>query len=339
MSVKIGHASIDENGKIKNGSAGDQTGKEVCVRNWYLNSKGWVLLRCKDAKKRNLIAEAMEKACANPQIGYDQWQRDTLFNNVKDKGFDPSKTTKKVETDCSALVRVCIAYAYGKDVVGNIRTVNEPATLVNTGLFTKYTSDKYCKSSDYLRRGDILCTSISGHTVVVLSDGAKIVKESVDSSATASVNLNKAVKWNGYVIANSLNVRTWAGTDSEKCSFSPLKKDTIVGVCDSVKDDGGSIWYYVNYNGKYGFVSSKYIEKKKTASDLKAGDKLQLVNVALYTSSSAKNKTSTKTGTYYIWGAGVTNNRIRITNKTANVGKSNGVTAWITVDDALNSLK
>ena len=31
--IKIGHASIDENGKITGGKAGDQTGKEVCIRN------------------------------------------------------------------------------------------------------------------------------------------------------------------------------------------------------------------------------------------------------------------------------------------------------------------
>lgn len=176
MTVKIGHASISEHGTIT-GTAGDQTGKEVKISNWYLHSKGWVVLRCKDADKREKIAAAMEKACKNSQIGYDQYQRDTLFNNVKNKGFDPSKTTKKVETDCSALVRVCIAYAYGSDKAGNIRTVSEPAALVKTGLFEKYTSSKYCKSSDYLKRGDILCTPTSGHTVVVLNNGAKVTSD------------------------------------------------------------------------------------------------------------------------------------------------------------------
>lgn len=174
MAVRIGHASGDENGKITGGSAGDQTGKEVCIRNWYQHKKGWVVLRCKDPEKRLLIAEAMEKACANSNIGYDQNQRDTLFNAVKNLGFDPSKVTKKVETDCSALVRVCIAYAYGEDIAGNIRTITEPAALVKTGEFEKLTSDKYCKSSDYLLRGDILVTPVSGHTVVVLDNGAKM---------------------------------------------------------------------------------------------------------------------------------------------------------------------
>ena len=35
MSVKIGHASIDERGKARGGAAGDQTGREVYTRNWY----------------------------------------------------------------------------------------------------------------------------------------------------------------------------------------------------------------------------------------------------------------------------------------------------------------
>ena len=175
MPVKIGHASIDERGKITGGSAGDQTGKEVCERNWYKPTKTWgFVLRCKKADKREKIAEAMEKACANNDIGYDQNQRDTLWNNIKGAGWDPSKTTKKVETDCSALVRVCIAFAFGKDLVGNIRTVSMPSILSGTGEFEKLTDAKYTESSDYLLRGDILVTPSSGHTVVVLSDGAKV---------------------------------------------------------------------------------------------------------------------------------------------------------------------
>lgn len=204
MAVKIGHASIDENGKVNSGKAGDQNGKEVKISNYYVHSKGWVVLRCKDDAKREKIAEAMEKACKNADIGYDQYQRDTLFNNIKNSGFDPSKTTKKVETDCSALVRVCIAYAYGSDKAGNIRTISEPSALVKTGLFTKYTSAKYCKSSDYLKRGDILCTPVSGHTVVVLNDGAK-VKSSTSDSSTGSTTSAKTDK----KIDSVLEVQIW----------------------------------------------------------------------------------------------------------------------------------
>ena len=189
MAVKIGHASIDEKGNARGGNAGDQNTKEVKISNYYVHAKGWVVLRCKDDAKREKIAQAAEKACKNSHIGYDQNQRSTLYNDVKSRGFDPSKTTKKVETDCSALVRVCIAYAYGKDVAGNIRTATEPAALVKTGLFQKLTDQKHCKSSDYLLRGDILCTPVSGHTVVVLTDGAKVTKTEKSDEEVCNVNV------------------------------------------------------------------------------------------------------------------------------------------------------
>lgn len=69
-----------------------------------------------------------------------------------------------------------------------------------------------------------------------------------------------------------------------------------------------------------------------------AGAKLNLSNVALYASSSAKSKSSTKSGTFYVWSKDVVNNRIRITNSTANVGKSGQVTGWIAVSDATKSI-
>ena len=72
---------------------------------------------------------------------------------------------------------MCIAYAYGEDIAGNIRTITEPAALVKTGEFEKLIADKYTKSSDYLMRGDILCTPVSGHTVVVLDNGPKAPTE------------------------------------------------------------------------------------------------------------------------------------------------------------------
>lgn len=172
--VYIIHALRDENGNLKNGKAGDQNGKEVLQSSWYLHKKGWVLLRPKSPEIAEKIVEAAKKAAKNPDIGYDQNNRYSLYENIKNKGFDPSKTTKPVETVCSDLVRICIAYAYGKDIVGKVLTSSLPAKLVKTGGFTKYTSSKYCKSSAYLKAGDILCTPVSGHVVIVISDGAKV---------------------------------------------------------------------------------------------------------------------------------------------------------------------
>ncbi len=175
MAVKIGSARIDEKGTAHGGAAGDQTGKEVSTQSWYAHSKGWVLLRAKSAEAREKIAQCMEAACKNSHVGYDQYQRDTLYNEAMAFGFDVSKVTKNVETDCSALVRVCVNYA--GIPVGNFRTTNETAVLMATGAFDKFTDDLHCKKSTNLLRGDILNTRSQGHTVVVLTDGSKASEE------------------------------------------------------------------------------------------------------------------------------------------------------------------
>lgn len=174
MAVLIGSARSS----FGNTTPGDQhSGLEVSTQKWYLHSKGWYMLRAKDAAAREKIAVAMERACANNNIGYSQPTRNTLYTNVKPYGFDPAKTTKKVNTDCSALVRVCVNFA--GITVGNFITSNEVSALMATGAFEKFTDDAHCKSSDHLMRGDILVTRTKGHTVVVLSNGAKAGEEVV----------------------------------------------------------------------------------------------------------------------------------------------------------------
>ena len=47
MAVKVGSARIDENGRAHGGKAGNQTGKELSVQNWYRHFKGWRVLSAK----------------------------------------------------------------------------------------------------------------------------------------------------------------------------------------------------------------------------------------------------------------------------------------------------
>lgn len=173
MAVKIGHASIDENGKAHGGNAGDQTGKEVCVRSWYKHYKGWRVFRAKNPVNAARIAEAMQAACNNNKIGYDQYQRNTLYTQAQKVNFDITKVTTACETDCSALVRVCCAYAGIIGLPSGFRTGNMPTNLLDTGEFVELKGSKYTDQSEYLGAGDILVTKTSGHTVVVLSNGPK----------------------------------------------------------------------------------------------------------------------------------------------------------------------
>ena len=172
--VYVGSARSDENGKAHSGKAGDQkSGREVSTQAWYKHSKGWRVFRAKDPAKAAVIARQMQAACDNNRIGYDQWQRNTLYTQAQKVGFDIAKVTTACETDCSALVRVCCASASILDLPSGFRTGNMPSNLLATGEFVELKGSKYTDQSAYLGAGDILVTKTSGHTVVVLNNGGK----------------------------------------------------------------------------------------------------------------------------------------------------------------------
>lgn len=172
MIVKLGHARGDERGKARGGQAGDQTGREVSVSNWYRHDKVWRVFRPRTPAQAAMIAKDCEWACENAHIGYDQDERLTLYKAAQKVGFNCAHVDVDCETDCSALVRVCCAYA--GIMLPNFNTTTEPKVLLNSGEFVELTGPKYSDSSDYLRRGDILCTSVQGHTAIVLTNGAKV---------------------------------------------------------------------------------------------------------------------------------------------------------------------
>ncbi len=172
--VMIGSARIDENGAAHGGKAGDQRGgAEVSTQAWYKHSKGWRVFRLKDPAKAEKVAATMEWACASDLIGYDQYQRNTLYNELKKSGFGGAPVlSKAVETDCSALIRVCLAFA-SIDVPADFYTGSMAKQMLATGEIIELTGSKYTDSPDYLGKGDILVTKTKGHTVMVLNNGEK----------------------------------------------------------------------------------------------------------------------------------------------------------------------
>lgn len=198
MAIKIGHASIDENKKATGGNPGDQTGKEVCTRNWY--NGGWqYLIRAKNSTIAESIAATCEAGCANDNIGYDQSGRNTLYNQAKLVGFDLSKITEPCEADCSSFAAVCVRAALGRDFyTGNAPTTrNLRKVLTAVGGFEVLSDSKYLSGTDYLRRGDILLTE-GKHTVIVLDSGAKSTIEESSTVAqpteTETVTIHSSVR-------------------------------------------------------------------------------------------------------------------------------------------------
>ena len=266
MSVRIGHASIDENGKAQGGQAGDQTGTEVCTRSWY--AKGWnKVIRAKDSAVAEKIAATMEAACANNKIGYDQGQRTTLYTQGKAKNWNLAAITTPCECDCSSLVAVCVNAA-GITVSKDIYTGNEANALKNTGKFEILTDSKYLTQDKYLKRGDILLKEGS-HTAVALSNGsaagtsntantAPSVKEKVDTAQSRDNSLAGT-----YTTTSNLHLRSGAGT--EKKSLVVMPKGTMVHNYGYYTNAGGKKWLYVQATIKgilyTGFCSSAYLEK------------------------------------------------------------------------------
>lgn len=269
MAVTIGHASIDENKSARGGSAGDQTKKEVCTRSWY--SKPWTsVIRPKDSNVAEKIAKAMEQACANDNIGYDQNQRTTLFTQAKAMNWDISKITTKCECDCSSLVAVCVNAA-GISVSKDIYTGNEKTALANTGAFTVLTESKYVSKADNLKRGDILLGS--GHTAIVLSNGTVETQPETDDKSEKPTAYVKATDYarsflkplaGSYkVTATKLNVRHGAGIT--KKIMVAIPRGIVVRCYGYYTTVIGTNWLYVQftYNGTTytGFASSKYLSK------------------------------------------------------------------------------
>lgn len=83
--------------------------------------------------------------------------------------------------------------------------------------------------------------------------------------ATISKKQDKTQRlFTGEVVASSLNVRTWAGTEYPNIKKYPTlsrgNKVDVMNFTQKAKD--GSSWYYIRIDGKYfGFVSAKYVNR------------------------------------------------------------------------------
>lgn len=172
MAIKCAWASIDENGRARGGKAGDQTGRECKVGQWYYFGQD-VIIRPNDTKRAKILADSMKILCAGNYVGYDQEYagRMSLFEELKKVDFDASKMKKKCETDCSAMVAACLNCA-GYKVSRECWTGNLKDACKAIGGFTILTASKYLKSGDYLKKGDIILNTKS-HVIVALEDGIK----------------------------------------------------------------------------------------------------------------------------------------------------------------------
>ena len=236
--IKIGQASRDERGRYSGGLAGDQDGKEVAIREWY--NRPWnKVLRAKNTAVAGRIAAAMEKACKNDYIGYDQNQRTTLYSLCKANGWKIEDVKTVCETDCSALVSVCVNAA-GIRVSGDIYTGNESNALLRTGEFELLSAPKYLLSDEYLKRGDILLYEFH-HTAIVLENGKKAEKtKPAQVEYPLGWNKTESGQWWYADTPQSTIAGKWAFIEGRWYVFD-MKGYMITGWFKQ-----GDDWYYMN---------------------------------------------------------------------------------------------
>ena len=243
--VYIGNAVGDEHGRASGGEPGNQTGKELRIQPWYKSVKGWLVFRPKSEEVAQKLVYDMTAACKNPNIGYDQKHRNTLYNVAAKVGYDCAKVTEPCECDCSSLVRVCLAYA-GLPIK-DFNTASEPSRLRATGQFDELDEPEYTDSSRRLKGGDILCTAVKGHTAIVLNDGPDADKPEPEPPEPPKPDPKQYVE----VLGKSVRVRS-KGNVLGKTLFIAHRGDRfeLIGTAPSG-------WYQIRTSHPEAYITNK----------------------------------------------------------------------------------
>ena len=212
----ISNSGSDENGAYSGGQAGDQTGKEWRMRDWY--NRPWTcVLRYPDQKVALKIAQLAIDAALNDHIGYDQSQNRTYLAQLKSVGWEPSKINVNCEADCSAGVCANVTaagYLLGIKALQNhtgTYTGNMRSALTKAG-FQLLTDSKYLISGDYLLPGDILLND-GHHTATNVTVGKKVKDQWKPTSATPVTPMPVVTKY--YRVRKS-----WAEKSSQIGAFT-----------------------------------------------------------------------------------------------------------------------
>lgn len=224
----ISNNGHDENGKYNSGKAGDQTGTEWVICNWY--DSGWkCVLRHPDPTIREMIATHAEKAANNNNCGYDMYERYTYGEALKAAKEDPSKIDKPCESDCSSGITANVK-SIGR-IACKEELANLPHNLTTHGMrsafkkagFEVLTAAKYLKSDAYLLRGDIILND-DKHVTTNLTTGSKvkIQNEPADDGMLRRGSKGDAVK----MLQTNLNSVMNAGLDVDG-SFGPKTEAAV----------------------------------------------------------------------------------------------------------------
>lgn len=284
MAAYFAQASIDENGKIAGGVVGNQNGKELNTCSVYASSsKPWLfsVIPLNEAVRAEMNCQA-KAGVANPYIGYDQYQRNTILIQAKKVGWDLSKITVACECDCSsflATVMICAVYKVLGQAAGDMvynalyaggnlpATGNFKSKLASLGAYFITGSASYTAGYGLIRDGHAVCVVDSLVTAGKLSSG---------STAAASSSL----------ASSKYPCKGWSGDEVKRLQKALIEKGYSCGTS--------------GVDGSFGPDTDSAVRKFQTDRGLEVdGIVGPMTQTALYGSSTpAASSTTYTTGEY-----------------------------------------
>lgn len=285
MGVKISNCGHDENGRYAGGQAGDQTGTEYQIINWY--NRPWLcVLRFEDQEVAALIAEMATQAANNNMIGYDQGtvgnsnDRYTFWEQLVANGYDPSKIKKPCETDCSqstASIVKAVGYRLNKPKLKTVSiyltTYNMRSAFKTAGAMV-LTDSKYLTSGACLKPGDILLNdnhhvaiAVSGDASSKATPAKKNYLEKGDTGSEVTTMQKRLIKVGYSCGAAGADGDFGSDTDSALRKF---QKDNGLTV-DGQYGTNSKAKLTVLYNKKVGTTTSNKKDVTTVAKEVIAG--------------------------------------------------------------------
>ena len=259
MSILCVWASIDERGNVMGGKAGDQTGREVRTGNYY-NFGQTYCVRARNGEIADRIARCALAIAKNDDVGYDQSQRETLYNEMAVLLWKSYDVKHKCECDCSELAVCCANYALKCQAFpASLYSGNIVPVMTRSNQFVKITIGK----GFIPQRGDIIVAPGKHVIIAVGTGGANISYDKTpvyEIGETYKLNVNLKVR-TGAGVNYKQKKRSDLTADGKKhaqnVTYAVLLKGTKV-TCKAVKTVGKDIWIQI----PSGWIAAYYEGKK-----------------------------------------------------------------------------
>lgn len=242
MSVRISHAVGDEKGEGHGGKAGDQTGREIRVQNWYLRDGGWgVYLECTDPELAAKAALNATLIANDDSFGYDKGERWTGEDAIRAAGSIEAASAS--EFDCSSLVDT--AYRLAGLSIKRGYTGDMERRYLATGLFRAYRDPAYLAKPDLAKIGGLYLTA-GAHVAMIVSNGGGVSDGKKYVLVLGSVNVREAAG----VPTNSM---TPEEKNARRILFTARKNQKY----ELLGTDSSTGWYRISTPLGVGYISNK----------------------------------------------------------------------------------